>query len=133
MLPCATGAKRNKNALPGRLWFPCANTAAPHGCFFGCTLNTVDIEFDGVKRTQTLDVRGFDFLRAAEVFAGRTLTRQDDRRDYAEERFVTVGKLDGRHVVIVWTQRGEARRIISMRKANEREIENVREALGGSG
>jgi uncharacterized DUF497 family protein len=34
-----------------------------------------------------------------------------------------VGFLDGRMVVVAWTPRGEARRIISMRKANEREQE----------
>ncbi|SEG35954.1 hypothetical protein SAMN05216242_1631, partial [Thauera chlorobenzoica] len=43
------------------------------------------------------------------------------REDYSEPRHITVGKLDGRMVVMVWTPRGEARRIISMRKANERE------------
>ena len=41
--------------------------------------------------------------------------------DGAELRYITVGKLDGRMVVMVWTPRGEARRIVSMRKANDRE------------
>jgi uncharacterized DUF497 family protein len=62
-----------------------------------------------------------DFARAAEVFAGRHFTAEDLRRNYDECRYITVGKLDSRIVVIVWTPRGEARRIISMRKANERE------------
>jgi hypothetical protein len=47
--------------------------------------------------------------------------KEDRREDYSELRYVTVGKLDGRMVILVWTPRGEARRIISMRKANERE------------
>jgi len=55
------------------------------------------------------------------VFDGRHLTGQDSRQDYEEDRFITVGLLDARRVVIVWTPRGEARRIISMRKANDRE------------
>ena len=59
--------------------------------------------------------------RAAEVFEGRTLTVQDDRRDYGEERFITIGFLDQRMVVVVWTSRNGSRRVISMRKANERE------------
>jgi uncharacterized DUF497 family protein len=42
----------------------------------------------------------------------------------------TVGVLDGRMVILVWTPRGEARRIISMRKANEREIAKFAPALG---
>jgi len=65
--------------------------------------------------------RGLDFSRAGEVFAGKHLTAQDERLDYVEDRFITVGMLDARLVVMVWTPRGEVRRIISMRKANERE------------
>ena len=59
--------------------------------------------------------------RADEVFAGATLTVEDDRQDYGEDRFITIGFLDGRMVVVVWTPRSGMHRIISMRKANERE------------
>lgn len=59
--------------------------------------------------------------RAGEVFEGATLTVEDDRRDYGDGRFITIGFLDGVMVVTVWTPRGLRRRIISMRKANERE------------
>ena len=65
--------------------------------------------------------------RAAEIFDGATLTVADDRKDYGEPRFITIGRLDGRMVVTVWTPRGAARRIISLRKANDRE-----QALYGS-
>ena len=58
---------------------------------------------------------------AGEVFVGETLTVEDDRRDYGEDRFITVGFLDETMVVLVWTPRPGAYRIISMRKANERE------------
>ncbi len=37
--------------------------------------------------------------RAAEIFAGATLTIADDRKDYGEPRFMTIGRLDGRMVV----------------------------------
>ena len=79
------------------------------------------IEFDPVKRTTTLEIRGLDFAHAGAVFAGATLTVKDDRRDYGEDRYITIGFLDGRMVVLVWTPRHEAYRIISMRKANDRE------------
>ena len=59
--------------------------------------------------------------RADSIFAGATLTIADDRKDYGEPRFITIGRLDGRMVVAVWTPRGAARRIISLRKANDRE------------
>jgi uncharacterized DUF497 family protein len=55
------------------------------------------------------------------VFAGVHITGQDTRSEYAEDRFITVGTLNARLVVLVWTPRDEIRRIISMRKANERE------------
>ena len=81
----------------------------------------MEIDFDPEKRTRTLAERGLDFSRAVEVFAGHHFTAEDTRGGYSEPRFITVGKLDDRMVVMVWTPRGEVRRIISMRKANERE------------
>ena len=83
----------------------------------------MQIEFDPDKRDKTLTERGLDFARAGEVFAGVNVTAEDARFDYGEPRFITAGVLDSRMVVVVvvWTPRGEARRIISMRKANERE------------
>jgi uncharacterized DUF497 family protein len=79
------------------------------------------ITFDPVKRDRTLRERGLDFADAATVFAGATFTREDTRTDYGERRFITIGLLAGRMVVIVWTPRGAARHVISMRKANDRE------------
>jgi uncharacterized DUF497 family protein len=78
----------------------------------------LDISFDPAKRAETLTHRGLDFADAGAVFAGRTVTVQDMRRDYGEDRFITAGHLGGRCVVLVWTPRGEARRIISMRHAH---------------
>jgi len=82
----------------------------------------VQITFDPLKRGRTLLERGLDFARAGEVFDGVSVTMQDRRQDYGEPRFISVGQLDGELVVLVWTPRGWARRIISMRKANGREI-----------
>lgn len=79
------------------------------------------IEFDEVKRAATLKARGLDMARAAEVLTGATLTAVDNRRDYGENRYISVGFLDSTMVVVVWTARGRVYRIISMRKANERE------------
>jgi uncharacterized DUF497 family protein len=59
--------------------------------------------------------------RVGEAFAGATLTVEDDRHDYGEPRFITIGYLDGRMIVFVWTRRGENIRVISLRKANDRE------------
>jgi len=80
------------------------------------------IEFDAAKRLETLAMRKLDMADAALVFEGAHKTVEDDRRDYGEVRFVTVGYLVGRMVYVAWTARGDTRRIISMRKANDREI-----------
>jgi len=69
----------------------------------------------------TLQQRGLDMARAGEVLDGATLTIEDDRMDYGETRYITIGFLDERMVVLVWTPRGDVHRIISMRKANDRE------------
>jgi len=81
----------------------------------------MSIEFDEEKRAATLKARGLDMARAGEVFEGTTLTDEDDRRNYGEDRFITIGFLDERMVVLVWTPRNDAYRIISMRQAKERE------------
>ena len=79
------------------------------------------VEFDAAKRAGTLEQRGLDMARAGEVLEGATLTIEDDRMDYGETRYITIGFLDERMVVLVWTPRGDVHRIISMRKANDRE------------
>ena len=81
----------------------------------------MNLEFDQVKSDKTLLERGLDFARAVEVFDNLHFTGQDKRMDYEEDRFITVGWLHEDMIVMVWTPRGEVRRIISMRKANDRE------------
>lgn len=82
---------------------------------------SVRIVYDPAKRDRTFRERGLDFTRCGEVFAAPHDTRQDTRQAYGEARWVTTGFLDGRMVVVVWTDRGGARRIVSLRKANDRE------------
>ena len=81
----------------------------------------MNLEFNKFKRDKTLNERGLDFVRANEFFDNVHFTAQDRREMYEEHRFISVGYLDARLIVLVWTPRGEARRIISMRWANDRE------------
>jgi uncharacterized DUF497 family protein len=90
------------------------------------------VSFDPAKRDTTLAERGLDFADAEQVFAGLVIENVDDRFDYGEERWITVGHLGGRMVVIVWTPRNGDRQIISMRKANDRERKRYGKQLGGS-
>ena len=86
--------------------------------------------WDDAKRAKTLAERGLDFADAERVFSGPNITIEDIRQDYGEPRFSTVGDLDGRVVVVVWTPRDGGKRIISMRKANDREVKRYAPYLG---
>lgn len=92
--------------------------------FIVTTIN-MRITCNSAKRAKTLQERGLDFRRAREVFDRAHVTVVDDRRDYGELRFITAGWLDERLVVFVWTPCGRAYGVISMRKANEREIKRL--------
>jgi len=87
-------------------------------------------EWDEAKNQSNRQKHGLDFVDAPLVFAGRTLTFQDLRQSYREPRYLTVGTLVGRMVIIAHTHRGDTTRIISMRKANARERARHQERLG---
>jgi hypothetical protein len=85
------------------------------------------------KRLKTLQERGLDFARTAEVFAGLHATRATHGGAARETRFITAGFLDRQMVVMVWTPRGEARHIISMRYAHAKEQGLWKEEMEGPG
>jgi uncharacterized protein len=89
-------------------------------------------EWDKAKNRSNFAKHGLDFGDAEQVFAGPCVTFQDGRFDYGEERLITLGLLDGRVVIIAHAPRGEATRIISMRKANRREQKIYQKRLGES-
>jgi uncharacterized protein len=100
----------------------------------------VKIGFDPAKRARNLAKHGLDpstgsgqaLAEAGEVLAGFCETRIDDRFDYGEERWMSVGMLRGRIVVCVWTETSEDEvRIISLRKANRHEQEVYLEKIDG--
>ena len=86
-------------------------------------------EWDEKKSRENLSKHGLSFRDAPEVLAGPRVTFEDTRRDYREPRFITIGLLRGRTVVIAHTPRGECTRVTSMRKANSREARRYRERL----
>ena len=88
------------------------------------------LAWDEEKRRRTLRERGLDFADCAAVFAGPTFSFIDDRKDYGEDRHVTVGVLQEQLVLIVHTERRDATRIISMRRANASEKAEFRKYLG---
>jgi uncharacterized protein len=83
----------------------------------------MDFEWDDFKSQVCFHERGFDFEYVAQTFFDhrRSIT-PDVRRAYGEDRWQLMGRVDGRLFIVVYTLRGEAFRIISARKANQREV-----------
>lgn len=79
------------------------------------------ISFDAEKRDRVLAERGLDLADAASLFAGFHLTRFDANHSDAEDRYISVGLIGDDVVIVVWTQREDVRRIITMWKANDKE------------
>jgi uncharacterized DUF497 family protein len=83
-------------------------------------------EWDDRKNEKTLRDRGFDFAYAAKIFRGDVLEDEDDRKAYGEKRIRAIGKVGEGFITIIYTWRGERRRIISARPAHRRERDGYR-------
>jgi uncharacterized protein len=80
-------------------------------------------EWDEAKRRANLHNHGIDFVAVEKekIFDGETFTEPDDRFEYGEERFVTLGLLKGEVVTLIHTETDEVVRLISVRKASKNE------------
>ena len=92
------------------------------------------VTFDPQKQADTLRQRG-SISSTRRKYSGVGFTFSDERFAYPEPRYVTVGLLSGRMVIVVWTfdaeiDGEECRRIISMRKAIGREQARYLQRLG---
>ena len=80
-------------------------------------------DWDDEKHEWNLEERGFGFDVAALIFEGITVETEDKRKDYGETRIQAIGEVDGEILFVVYTDRGDVRRIISARLAEEHEVE----------
>jgi uncharacterized DUF497 family protein len=79
------------------------------------------LEWDKNKNKLNKEKHGLDFSDVEEVFSGPTVFFEDSRHAYGESRWVVYGLLDDVVVCVVYTDRDDVIRVISMRKANKRE------------
>jgi uncharacterized DUF497 family protein len=86
-------------------------------------------EWDEDKRAANFEKHGTDFTAAREFEWDTALTADDARQDYGEPRFVSIGFIGPRLYVLVWTPRGERFRVISLRKANAREVKRYADCI----
>ena len=78
--------------------------------------------YDDAKRATVIKERGLDLALAWQAFDGFHLSKDDIKYSEQEKRTITVGQLkDGAIVIVIWTVRGDTRRIITMWKANDQE------------
>ena len=82
----------------------------------------MELEWDEAKRNWTLKTRSLDFADVALIDWDNALTLEDTRKKYSEKRFITYAALKGRFCVVAWCYRARRLRVISLRKANEREV-----------
>jgi len=82
----------------------------------------MDISFDPAKSERNVRERGFGFDRAAAFAFDTALIWIDDRVDYPETRYAALGLVEGRVHALVFAETGTGIRIISFRKANQREV-----------
>ena len=83
----------------------------------------MDAEWDEKKRLSNIEKHGVDFDDAASIFEGPTVDLPSRKLDYGEERFAVLGEADEKILFVVYTWRGDRRRIISARKAGSDERE----------
>ena len=80
-------------------------------------------EWDEAKRKENLLKHGVDFADVPPLFDGLTVTMFDDRFDYGEDRYITVGVIQGIVLTVAHTETDELIRLISARKATGYEEE----------
>jgi uncharacterized DUF497 family protein len=90
----------------------------------------VRYSWDEQKNTANLRKHGFDFRDAAAIFERPVLIRADRRRNYGEDRYAAIGSLEGIIVTLIYTDREDGRRIISVRQSNRKERRAYAEAFG---
>jgi uncharacterized DUF497 family protein len=77
--------------------------------------------WDKRKREKNIKKHGIDFSVLIRVFDKPMLTRIDDRGSYGENRWISLGDLDGKIVVLVYTEEDDTIRLISARRATKNE------------
>ena len=85
--------------------------------------------WDERKRLSNLEKHGLDFFDVSSIFEAPHIA-VPSAHEGEEERFLAIGVFEGRFVMIVYTIRSEAIRIISFRRARHGERQKYQELYG---
>ena len=83
----------------------------------------MEITFDPAKDTSNIRKHGVSLVLASEIDWSEVIARPDNRRDYFELREIGYTIIHDRLYCVVFTQRGETMHIISLRKAEVRDVQ----------
>jgi hypothetical protein len=81
-----------------------------------------DISFDPAKNERNIAIRGISFQVAEQFEWDTAMIVEDLRKEYGEPRFQALGNIAGRLHAMVFTPRAGKIHVISLRKANRREV-----------
>lgn len=84
----------------------------------------MNIQFDSAKDTTNLSKHGVSLALATEIEWETLWAKPDTRKDYGENRMIGYALIGTRLYNVVFTDRDDERRIISLRKANQREVKS---------
>ena len=88
----------------------------------------MQITFDPDKNERNIRERQLPFALASEFEFPTALVYVDARKDYGETRYVALGRLHERLHVLCFTETSDGIRVISFRKANDREVKRYAKA-----
>lgn len=90
----------------------------------------MSVSFDSNKNKRNIEQRGLSFDQVADLDWDNAWIYQDERNEYNEIRFVAYSMLDKRLHFVCFTETKDGIRVISFRKANNREVKRYeQEAL----
>ena len=89
----------------------------------------MQFEFDPGKDVANLSKHGFSLAAAAQLGWDAALVWMDDRADYGEVRMIALAPMGDTLLFVAFVDRESARRIISLRRANRREVNHYVTAI----
>ena len=84
----------------------------------------MEIEFDPVKDRENIRKHGISLSAAKDILWDEAISWPDDRFEYDELRMIAIAPIENKLYYIVYVERGDAVRIISIRDANRKDIKN---------
>lgn len=84
----------------------------------------MDVSFDPAKSERNVADRGLPFMLVEQMEWSSTLIKEDVRKNYGERRYLALGMIGDRLHAVVFTPRADKVHVISLRKANQREVKD---------